>query len=150
MLVDLLLYYGGRLIFLNVNAGNYVCAFIIVVFLCYLLLEHKYIIMSLIKHKLLKMIGSEDELDYNENPFVGHILTTNQVVYFRGLFMKVWATGPFMYKTQKVNKDWTFTYGRGTIQLSDGQDYFDVANLKWNGTKDEEGFRYFVFLLSMV
>lgn len=93
----------------------------------------------------MKMIGSEDELDYNENPFVGHILTTNQVVYFRGLFMKVWATGPFMYKTQKVNKDWTFTYGRGTIRLSDGQDYFDVANLKWNGTKDEEGFRYFVF-----
>jgi len=100
--------------------------------------------MSLIKHKLLKKIESENDLDYNENPFIGHILTTNNVIYFRGLFMKVWATGPFLYKTQKVNKNWTLTYGIGIKQLSDGQEQFQVINMEWDGQIDEDGFRNYV------
>ena len=101
--------------------------------------------MSLIKHKLLKIANSEDEIELTEKPFVSKILSSNNVYYFRGLYMKVWADNPFVYKTQQVNKNWTFTYGRGVTQLSDGQDRFDVINMEWDGRTDEDGYRFFEF-----
>ena len=52
-----------------------------------------------IKNKLLGIVDSEDDLIFNENPFVRKLMRNNSVYYFRGLFMKVWANGPFQYQT---------------------------------------------------
>ena len=93
----------------------------------------------------MQIANSEDEIELTEKPFVSKILLTNNVYYFRGLFMKVWADNPFLYKTQQVNKNWTFSYGRGVTQLSDGQDRFDVINMEWDGRTDEDGYRFYEF-----
>lgn len=96
-----------------------------------------------IKNKLLGIVDSEDDLVFNENPFVRKLMRNNRVYYFNGLFMKVWANSSFQYQTQKINECWTFTYGQSVTQLSDGQEFLRVINFESDGKRDNEGFMSF-------
>lgn len=99
--------------------------------------------MKILKNKLLGIVNTENELEFDENPFVRLIRINNTVYYFRGLYMKLWATGPVLYKTLKINKSYSFSYGRGAIRNSDGQDTIQTINFISNGKRDSEGYLAF-------
>ena len=99
--------------------------------------------MKILKNKLLGIVNTENELEFDENPFVRLIRINNAVYYFRGLYMKLWATGPVRYRTLKINKSYSFSYGRGVIRNSDGQDTIQTINFISNGKRDSDGYLSF-------
>ena len=99
--------------------------------------------MKILKNKLLGIVNTENELEFDENPFVRLIRINNTVYYFRGLYMKLWATGPVRYKTLKINKSYSFSYGRGVIRNSDGQETIQTMNLISDGKRDSDGYLAF-------
>jgi hypothetical protein len=96
--------------------------------------------MKILKNKLLGIVNTENELEFNENPFVRLIRINNTVYYFRGLFMKLWATGPLLYKTLKISKSYSLAYGRGVTRNSDGQDEIETMNFISDGKRDSDGY----------
>lgn len=99
--------------------------------------------MKILKNKLLGIVDTENELEFDENPFVRLIRINNTVYYFRGLYMKLWATGPVHYRTLKINKSYSFSYGRGVIRNSDGQETIQTMNLISDGKRDSDGYLAF-------
>ena len=99
--------------------------------------------MKILKNKLLGIVNTENELEFDENPFVRLIRINNTVYYFRGLYMKLWATGPVHYRTLKINKSYSFSYGRGVIRNSDGQEAIHSLNCISDGKRDSDGYLSF-------
>lgn len=99
--------------------------------------------MKILKNKLLGIVNTENELEFDENPFVRLIRINNTVYYFRGLYMKLWATGPVHYRTLKINKSYSFSFGKGVIRNSDGQETIHSMNCISDGKRDSDGYLSF-------
>lgn len=100
--------------------------------------------MEIIKHKLLGIVDNENEIAYNENPFVRKINSDNSVKYFNGLWMKVWTSGKTHLQTLKVSDSYTLSYVRGQKDIETGEDASRVLNYVFSGDIDDGyiGFKY--------